>query len=150
VVNPVTRTVLGLSLLVLGVGTGAVSVAVHAAIVGVGGTHLPIGIVLALAGSGGLFLLGAHLMGSRMGAVIPLAGWLIAVLTLSTTTTAGSQVLPAEPLGQAILSYVLLFGGSALGVAAFTLPIRGRLPRPPAMPELDRERRRRADHRSRS
>lgn len=137
--------VMCLLLFVAGVATGAVSVAVHAAIVGVVGTHLPVGIVLALAGSGGLFLLGAHVLGSRIGAVLPLAGWLIAVLTLSTTTSTGSQVLPAEPLGQAILSYVLLFGGSALGVAAFTLPIRGRTPGLLAPPALDRERSSRAD-----
>ncbi len=138
-VNPLARLVACVFLIALGVVTGAVSVLSHAVIISVAGTGWPIGIVLALAGTGGLFIFGAQLLRSRVGAVLPFAGWLLAVLALATTTPTGSQVLPAEPLGQAILSYVLVFGGAALGLVAASLPTQRPVPPPAPAEPSERE-----------
>ncbi|MHB9859281.1 DUF6113 family protein [Streptomyces sp. YIM S03343] len=80
------------------------------------GGWFPGGLLLALAGAGGLFLGGARAAGSRAGAVAPAAGWLVAVITLTATRPEGDFLFSA---GSG--SYLFLLGGMALAVICATV-----------------------------
>ncbi len=91
------------------------------AVVGVAGGLVqsgwfPGGLLLALAGAVGLFLGGARAMGSRAGAVAPVAGWMIAVILLTTGRPEGDFLFGAEAV-----SYLFLLGGMAVAVMCATL-----------------------------
>ncbi|MFJ9819480.1 DUF6113 family protein [Streptomyces sp. NPDC101151] len=98
------------------------------AIVGLAGTLVqaawfPGGLLLALAGAGGLFLGGAYALGGRAGAVAPVAGWIIAVILLTASRPEGDFLF-----GAGGGSYLFLLGGMALAVICATLA-PGRQPR---------------------
>ncbi|MFE1953472.1 MULTISPECIES: DUF6113 family protein [Streptomyces] len=78
----------------------------------------PGGLLLALAGAAGLFLGGARLLRTRTGALIPAAGWLVAVVLLTTSRPEGDFVF-----GAGIGSYVFLLGGMAVAVMCATLGV---------------------------
>jgi hypothetical protein len=105
-----------LALALLGVLVGAAGGLVQ-------GAWTPGGLLLALAGSGALFLGGAKATGRRAGAGVPAAFWLITVIYLSGSRPEG-DFLFVNGLGP----YVYLLGGTMLGVAATTLAA----PPPPA------------------
>ncbi|MFF9312848.1 DUF6113 family protein [Streptomyces sp. NPDC014748] len=95
------------------------------AVVGLAGALLqaawfPGGLLLALAGSAGLFLGGARAARSRGGAVAGAAGWLIAVMLLTASRPEGDFLFAAGGG-----SYLFLLGGMALAVICATLG-RGR------------------------
>ncbi|MFI2644621.1 DUF6113 family protein [Streptomyces sp. NPDC018610] len=95
------------------------------ALVGVAGALLqaawfPGGLLLALAGSAGLFLGGARAARSRGGAVAGAAGWLIAVMLLTASRPEGDFLFAAGGG-----SYVFLLGGMAVAVICATVG-RGR------------------------
>ena len=77
----------------------------------------PGGLVLGLAGCGALFYGGAKLTGTRLGAVVPAAVWLVCVVLLSSTRPEG-DFLFAAGLGP----YIYLLGGAMAGVICATLP----------------------------
>ncbi|WP_406285966.1 DUF6113 family protein [Embleya sp. NBC_00896] len=84
----------------------------------------PAGLIVALAGSGGLFVAGGSLLKTKAGAAVPVAGWMLTVLFFASWT---------KPEGDWIfvsgfLSYVYLFGGTIFGVAAATFPWGGHKP----------------------
>ncbi|MEU6590454.1 DUF6113 family protein [Streptomyces sp. NPDC046881] len=83
----------------------------------------PGGLLLALAGATGLFLGGAYATGSRGGAVAPAAGWIVAVVLLTTTRPEGDFLF-----GAGGGSYLFLLGGMALAVICATVGA-GRQPR---------------------
>ncbi|MFF1406937.1 DUF6113 family protein [Streptomyces sp. NPDC058294] len=76
----------------------------------------PGGLLLALAGAGGLFLGGAHATGGRGGAVAPAAGWIVAVILLTTSRPEGDFLF-----GAGVGSYLFLLGGMALAVICATV-----------------------------
>ncbi|MFI7009101.1 DUF6113 family protein [Streptomyces sp. NPDC050145] len=76
----------------------------------------PGGLLLALVGAAGLFLGGARLLRTRTGALIPAAGWLVAVVLLTTSRPEGDFVF-----GAGLGSYVFLLGGMAVAVMCATL-----------------------------
>lgn len=78
------RAVGYLGLLLLGAVTGAAGALVQAG-------WSPGGLLLALAGAAGLFLGGARLARSRGGAVAPAAGWMVAVILLTTARPEGTS-----------------------------------------------------------
>ncbi|AVH56693.1 MULTISPECIES: DUF6113 family protein [Streptomyces] len=82
----------------------------------------PAGLLLALAGAGGLFLGGARATGSRAGAVAPEAGWTVAVVLLTASRPEGDYLF-----GAGVGSYLFLLGGMAVAVMCAT-PGRGRQP----------------------
>ena len=91
------------------------------AFVGLAGTLLqaawfPGGLLLGFAGAAGTFLCGAYATGGRGGAVAPVAGWIIAVILLTTSRPEGDFLFTA---GGA--SYLFLLGGMALAVICATL-----------------------------
>ncbi|MFH8769142.1 DUF6113 family protein [Streptomyces sp. NPDC085866] len=91
------------------------------AIVGLAGALVqaawfPGGLLLALAGAGGLFFGGAYALGGRAGAVAPVAGWIVAVVLLTYTRSEGDFLF-----GAGIGSYLFLLGGMALAVICATL-----------------------------
>ncbi|MEU6506802.1 MULTISPECIES: DUF6113 family protein [unclassified Streptomyces] len=91
------------------------------AVVGLAGTLLqaawfPGGLLLGFAGAAGTFLGGAYATGGRGGAVAPVAGWIIAVILLTTSRPEGDFLFTA---GGA--SYLFLLGGMALAVICATL-----------------------------
>ncbi|MEU1408417.1 DUF6113 family protein [Streptomyces sp. NPDC005728] len=91
------------------------------AIVGLAGTLVqaawfPGGLLLALAGAAGLFLGGAYALGSRAGAVAPVAGWMIAIVLLITSRPEGDFLF-----GAGGGSWLFLLGGMALAVICATL-----------------------------
>jgi len=84
----------------------------------------PGGLLLALAGAAGLFRGGARLLGTRSGALVPAAGWLVAVVLLTTSRPEGDFVF-----GAGTGSYVFLLGGMVVAVMCATL---GTAQQPPA------------------
>ncbi|MGK5529948.1 DUF6113 family protein [Streptomyces sp. URMC 129] len=80
------------------------------------GGSFPLGLVLGLAGAGGLFWGGALALRSRMGAAIPAGGWAVAVLLLTITRPEGDFVFAADAG-----SYLFLLGGMAIAVVCATL-----------------------------
>nr|WP_189215393.1 DUF6113 family protein [Streptomyces ruber] len=96
-------------LLVLGAVAGVTGGLVQAA-------WFPGGLLLALLGAAGLFLGGARATGSRAGAVAPAAGWLTAVVLLTTSRPEGDFLF-----GAGVGSYLFLLGGMAAAVMCATL-----------------------------
>ncbi|MFF2022478.1 DUF6113 family protein [Streptomyces sp. NPDC058171] len=90
------------------------------------GAWFPGGLLLSLAGTGGLFLGGAFATRTRAGAVAPAAGWLVAVILLTSSRPEG-DFLFATGFG----SYAYLLGGIAVAVMCATL---GRVVQPGADP----------------
>ncbi|WP_129840710.1 DUF6113 family protein [Streptomyces sp. RFCAC02] len=80
------------------------------------GGWLPFGLILALAGTAGLFWGAALLTRSRAGAGIAAAGWALAVLLLTSTRPQGDFIFASGAS-----SYVFLLGGMVLAVLAATL-----------------------------
>ncbi|MFF3499032.1 MULTISPECIES: DUF6113 family protein [unclassified Streptomyces] len=98
-----------LGLLLLGAVTGAAGALVQSG-------WFPGGLLLALAGAAGLFLGGARALRGRGGAVAPAAGWMIAVVLLTTARPEGDFMF-----GAGGGSYLFLLGGMALAVICATL-----------------------------
>ncbi|MEU9285239.1 DUF6113 family protein [Streptomyces sp. NPDC048275] len=97
------------------------------AVIGVAGALVqsgwfPGGLLLALVGAAGLFLGGSRATGSRAGAVAPAAGWMVAVVLLTSTRPEGDFLF-----GAGLGSYLFLLGGMAVGVMCATLG-QGRQP----------------------
>ncbi|KUN02334.1 hypothetical protein AQI95_26245 [Streptomyces yokosukanensis] len=103
-------------LFLLGAVTGLAGTLVQAA-------WFPGGLLLALVGAAGLFLGGAYATGGRGGAVAPVAGWIVAVVLLTTARPEGDFLFAAGGT-----SYLFLLGGMALAVICATLGA-GRQPR---------------------
>ncbi|MEV1010348.1 DUF6113 family protein [Streptomyces sp. NPDC049881] len=80
------------------------------------GGWFPLGLLLALAGAAGLFWGGALVTRSRVGAGAPAAGWVLAVLALTSSRPQGDFVFAAGAG-----SYLFLLGGMAVAAAAATL-----------------------------
>lgn len=96
------------------------------AVVGVAGALVqpalpPGGLLLALAALAGLCYGGTLLLGTRAGGLLPGAGWLVAVILLTTTRPEGDYVF-----GAGLGSYGYLLGGMVVAVMCATLG------RPPA------------------
>ncbi|WP_128379607.1 DUF6113 family protein [Streptomyces cavernae] len=85
----------------------------------------PGGLLLALLGAAGLFLGGARAMNARAGALAPAAGWMIAVILLTTSRPEGDFLF-----GAGLGSYLFLLGGMGVAVICATLG-RGRQPSGP-------------------
>ncbi|MFI9205217.1 DUF6113 family protein [Streptomyces sp. NPDC053048] len=101
--------------------------AVLGSVVGVGGALVqggwfPGGLLLALLGVGGLCYGGTVAMLSRTGGLVPLAGWLIAVLFLAANRPEGDFLF-----GAGLGSYAFLLGGMIVAVMCATVP---KLPQP--------------------
>ncbi|MCL3996278.1 DUF6113 family protein [Streptomyces lavenduligriseus] len=96
-------------LFVLGALVGAAGALVQAA-------WFPGGLLLALAGAAGAFLGGSYVTRSRGGAVAPAAGWLVAVVLLTTTRPEGDFLF-----GAGGGSYLFLLGGMVLAVICATV-----------------------------
>jgi hypothetical protein len=100
------------------------------ALVGVAGALVqsgwfPGGVLLALAGAAGTFGGGAKLTRTKVGAVVPAAGWLVAVMLLTTSRPEGDFLF-----GTGISSYVYLLGGMLVALLCATIS----LPAPPVRP----------------
>ncbi|MFF7248091.1 DUF6113 family protein [Embleya sp. NPDC008237] len=81
----------------------------------------PAGLIVALAGSGGLFVAGGSLLKTKAGAAVPVAGWMLTVLWLASwTKPEGDWIFVSG-----VLSYIYLLGGTIFGVAAATYPWGG-------------------------
>lgn len=96
-------------LFLLGAVTGFAGALVQAA-------WFPGGLLLALAGAAGVFLGGTYATRSRGGAVAPAAGWIVAVILLTTTRPEGDFLF-----GAGGGSYLFLLGGMALAVICATV-----------------------------
>ncbi|WP_055492392.1 DUF6113 family protein [Streptomyces sp. TP-A0356] len=97
------------------------------AVVGVAGALVqsgwfPGGLLLALAGAAGLFLGGAQATGARAGAIAPAAGWMVAVVLLTSSRPEGDFLF-----GAGLGSYLFLLGGMGIAVICATLA-QGRQP----------------------
>lgn len=93
----------------------AVLVAVAGALVQ--GGWFPFGLLLAVAATAALFYGGARLTGTRAGAGVPAAVWLLTVIALTITRPEGDAVFAAD-LGP----YLYLMAGALSGVICATLP----------------------------
>ncbi|GGS79526.1 DUF6113 family protein [Streptomyces cinerochromogenes] len=105
------RALAYLGLFLLGAVTGLAGALVQAA-------WFPGGLLLALAGAAGLFLGGGYATASRGGAVAPAAGWIVAVILLTTTRPEGDFLF-----GAGGGSYLFLLGGMALAVICATIGV---------------------------
>jgi len=74
----------------------------------IGGTLLSAGLALAVVGNAGLAMLVRWLTGTRLGAMIPLAGWLPMVALLGSTRTEGDIMLRASVTGYLFLGVGVL------------------------------------------
>ncbi|MYT75991.1 MULTISPECIES: DUF6113 family protein [unclassified Streptomyces] len=109
-----------------------VGLLVLGALVGVAGAlaqggWFPGGLLLALLGAAGVFHGGARLTGGRAGAVAPAAGWLVAVMLLTTSRPEGDFLF-----GAGLGSYLFLLGGMAVAVICATIGLPGQPPVPAA------------------
>ncbi|WP_055604197.1 DUF6113 family protein [Streptomyces aureus] len=102
-------------LVVLGVLVGTAGALVQAA-------WLPVGLILALLATAGLFYGGLRATGTQVGVVAGGVGWLVAVILLSLGRPEGDGVF-----GGGVGELLFLFGGMAIAVMCTTL---SRLPRP--------------------
>lgn len=102
-------------LVVLGALVGAAGALVQAA-------WLPLGLLLALLASAGLFYGGMRATGTQVGVAAAGGGWLLAVILLSFGRPEGDGVF-----GGGVGELLFLFGGMAIAVMCTTL---SRLPRP--------------------
>ncbi|GAA2462265.1 DUF6113 family protein [Streptomyces glaucus] len=98
-----------LGLFVLGAAAGVAGALVQPA-------WFPGGLLLALAGEAGLCLGAARAVGGRAGAVAPAAGWMLAVVLLTTSRPEGDFVFAAGGG-----SYLFLLGGIVVAVMCATL-----------------------------
>lgn len=104
-----------LGLAVLGLLVGAAGALVH-------GGWFPGGLLLALAGTGGLFLGGSRLTGTRLGVLVPAGGWMLSVILLTLPRPEGDFVF-----GAGVGAYLFLFGGMILAMICAAL-VRPRVP----------------------
>ncbi|EST39086.1 hypothetical protein N566_03885 [Streptomycetaceae bacterium MP113-05] len=102
-------------LLVLGALVGVTGALVQAG-------WFPGGLLLALAGAAGVFGGGARLLRTKVGAMVPAGGWLIAVMLLTSSRAEGDFVF-----GAGLSSYAYLFGGMLVALLCATIS----LPAPP-------------------
>ena len=111
-----------LGLTVLGAVTGTVGAFLQGYSFELGGTGVPVGILLALLATLAAFVHARAVTGSRLGVLGPGIGWVVAVLVLSTRRPEGDLVVPATVPG-----YVYLLGGAvAVGlVVAFPFGVPG-------------------------
>ncbi|MBA0051409.1 hypothetical protein E0L36_11060 [Streptomyces sp. AJS327] len=100
-----------LLLAVLGAFTGTAGALVQ-------GAWFPGGLVLALAGSVGLFWGGATFCRTKIGAVAPGAGWAVVVLGLTTSRAEGDFLFAAGAS-----SYLYLLGGMLAAVMCATIAL---------------------------
>jgi Family of unknown function (DUF6113) len=112
-VSPLGRRARGAAYAVLGV-LGAV-VACAGALVQAG--WFPGGLLLALAGCVALFYGGVKVTGTRLGAVVPAAVWVVCVIVLSTSRPEGDFLFAAG-----VGPYIYLLGGALAAVISATLP----------------------------
>ncbi|MGA5320220.1 DUF6113 family protein [Streptomyces seoulensis] len=112
--QPLQRPSLGRMAALLGLALLGAVVGVAGALVQAG--WFPLGLLLALAGAGGLFLGGGYALRGRSGAVAPVLGWVIAVILLTASRPEGDFLF-----GAGGGSYVFLLGGMALAVICATL-----------------------------
>jgi hypothetical protein len=89
------------------------------------GGWFPGGLLLALAGAAGAFGGGAKLTRTKVGAMVPAAGWLLAVMLLTSSRAEGDFLF-----GTAFSSYAYLFGGMLVALLCATIS----LPAPPRRP----------------
>ena len=82
----------------------------------VGTVMVPVSPVLAVVGNIAVGILGARAAGSRVGAVVPGAGWLIAVLTLGSSRPEGDVILPGGGAEGAVALAFILLGAVAAAV----------------------------------
>ncbi|MFD7921193.1 DUF6113 family protein [Streptomyces sp. NPDC059740] len=102
------NALLGVALLLLGVLVAGAGALLQAA-------WFPGGLVLALAATAGVLHGGARLVRSTWGALVPAAGWLVAVISLAGARPEG-DFLFAAGAG----SYLFLLGGIAVAVICAT------------------------------
>jgi hypothetical protein len=86
------------------------------------GQLLSVGLAVALIANPALSLAGIWTAGTRMAALTPLAGWLLVVLPLSSTTGDGDLVMPSGPRS---VAFFLLGALSFMAVAVLARPTRG-------------------------
>ena len=123
---PRARVLRGL-LALLALGAGALAGLLGSFVHPVKLAHLPVGLVVALALSGSVFVM-AGLMLGRAGAVAAAGGWAVPVLLLATQRPEGDLVVPATLAG-----YGWLLGGFVLALICI-VPGYRRRPPPPAVP----------------
>ncbi|MDT0377977.1 DUF6113 family protein [Streptomyces sp. DSM 42041] len=85
----------------------------------------PGGLLLALAGAAGAFGGGAKLTRTKVGAMVPAAGWLVAAMLLTSSRAEGDFLF-----GTGFSSYAYLFGGMLVALLCATIS----LPAPPRRP----------------
>jgi hypothetical protein len=90
-------------------------IAVAGAVVQAG--WFPGGLLLGLAGCAALFYGGARATGTRLGAVVPAAVWVVGVMLLSTSRPEGDFLFAAG-----VGPYIYLLGGAMVAVICATVP----------------------------
>ncbi|GGO85956.1 hypothetical protein GCM10012280_20970 [Wenjunlia tyrosinilytica] len=81
------------------------------------GGWFPFGLLLALGGCAALFYGGTRLTGTRAGAGVPAAAWLLSVIALTMTRPEGDAAFPVD-----FGPYLFLLIGATAGVMSATLP----------------------------
>jgi hypothetical protein len=128
-VPPAVRVLLLVPALVAGAVAGVLGSFVHPEEM----AGFPVGLLVALALSAGVFVTSGLLLGRR-GAAAAAIGWVAPVLLLSSRRPEGDLVVPATTTG-----YLWLLGGTVLAVAGATLPYaRPRADEPSAAPGVGR------------
>jgi len=117
VLSRAVRVVTLLLLIELGVLVGGVGAFVHNVRATVGGLDVPCGLVAALCGSVGLFVLARRVLASRVGVAAAGAAWLVTALLGSVKRPEGDLVI-----ANTVVGYIYLWGGAILAAVAVTLP----------------------------
>jgi hypothetical protein len=83
----------------------------------VAGLLLSVGVTVAVVGNVVAGLFGAAVTGSRLGAAVPLLGWILAVLPLSAQRSEGDLIIEGDAKGLAFLLLGTVSGAVPIGVA---------------------------------
>ncbi|HSF26491.1 MAG TPA: DUF6113 family protein [Actinomycetes bacterium] len=107
---------------VVGFGVGLIGSFSQAATRTLVGVDLPVGLVASLVVTLAVIVGAGLSTGSRVGAGLAFAGWLLATMVMAVKRPEGDLVVAATPLG-----LVWLFGGTVLGGLALAWPYGQRL-----------------------
>jgi hypothetical protein len=109
-------------LIVLGAVVGVAGVFVHGMSARVAGIPLPFGLVVALAGSAGLFVIGGLAVGERSGVLLPVLAWALTTLLFFVGRPEGDVVLDGTASGVAYLFLGTIVAAMAVGFPWNYLP----------------------------
>ncbi len=109
-----------------GLASGLVGAFVQALSLRVGSLPVRYGVAVAGGGAIGLFVLGRLITSARAGAIVPAAGWLLAILPFTVSRPEGDTILAGNGPGVYIFLVLPMLGAATLATLPTEPPRRSR------------------------